>query len=871
MAVDLTSERCIENYMPLRIDTPVQFLKGVGPKFGDLLRKKGIATIGDLLQWYPRAYEDRRVARNIASLKADELVSLKAQIVNVSSFQLGKSRRKIYDITVRDDSGKIHCKFFRVPYKGYFERYQPQQFVRVIGKVTFYRGRLEFHHPDLQDLSNVGSSLPASGSLNEKALQQGASDKIQTTKIQTIRTQSTGPRSPRTQGTGGQATSAQVTGTPSPEVQSEADQDVVLPIYAETEGLTTRQIQKWMKAALIELKASGYADPEAAFRASDSVAASQRRGSSKRADGLYRTPEGILVGKPGQVPFIGSTGRVIGGMAGLSPSIATDFSATQKDAQNLATNAAGFVALNVAGFGPEPLEKFPPALRQKWQLPDRYSALLNVHVPPSDAGPEWCQSRSPFHRRLIFEEFFWLELYLAARRAGIQKEKAPALAPTLNLVEQLKKNLPFALTKAQERAFSEIIHDLKRPHPMHRLVQGDVGSGKTLVALMAALVAVANKSQAVIMVPTEILAEQHYKSAVRYLEPLGVTVGCLTGSMKQSERTQTLDLLKTGLINVVVGTHALIEDAVVFQNLSLVIIDEQHRFGVHQRSRLKQKGGSPHFLVMTATPIPRTLAMTVYGDLEVSVIDEMPPGRSPIVTRAGFESVRPKMLSFLKEQVAKGRQAYVVYPLVEESEKLDLKDAVSAYETLSVELAQWKVGLLHGKMKASEKDEVMTRFRSGEINVLVSTTVIEVGVDVPNATLIVIEHAERFGLSQLHQLRGRVGRGQHKSFCILMLGHAVGEDGRKRSEIMEGTNDGFKIAEADLELRGPGEFLGSRQSGLPGFRLANLIRDVQILQDARAAAFELLDQDPRLARKENRPLRDELLRTHGATALASVG
>ncbi len=829
--------------MPLRIDTPVQFLKGVGPKFGSLLRKKGIATIGDLLQWYPRAYEDRRVARNIASLKPDELVSLKAQVLHVSSFpmgqvvrvgqvgKMGQSRRMIYDITLRDESGKIHCKFFRAPYKGYFEKFQPQQMVRVVGKVTFYRGRLEFHHPDLQDLSNAGNTA-----ILANAEANGA---------------------------------------------DEIDQDVMLPIYAETEGLTTRQIQKWVKAALLELKASGYADPEAAFRSSSQDPA-MRRGSAKRVNhfggfsgglvddlggGLYRTREGVLVGKPGQVPFIGSTGRVIGEMPNFSKGSNGSNSAHLKTGskQDLSTSGVG------VSNGPELLEKFPLVLRQKWKLPDRYSALYNVHIPPPDAGQEWMQTRSQFHRRLIFEEFFWLELYLAARRAGIQKEKAPVLKPSLSLVEQLKKSLPFALTKAQERAFAEIVRDLKRAHPMHRLVQGDVGSGKTLVALMATLVAVANQSQAVIMVPTEILAEQHYKNAIRYLEPLGITVGYLTGSMRQAERAQTLDLLKSGLINIVVGTHALIEDAVAFHNLSLVIIDEQHRFGVHQRSRLKQKGGSPHFLVMTATPIPRTLAMTVYGDLEISVIDEMPPGRSPIVTRAGFESVRPKMLTFLKEQLEKGRQAYVVYPLVEESEKIDLKDAVSAYETLSVELTPWKVGLLHGKMKAAEKDDVMSRFRKGEVQVLVSTTVIEVGVDVPNANLMVIEHAERFGLSQLHQLRGRVGRGQHKSFCILMLGHAVGDDGRKRAEIMEATTDGFKIAEADLELRGPGEFLGARQSGLSGFRLANLLRDVKILQDARTAAFEILERDPQLTHRENQALREELLRTHGSTALASVG
>ncbi len=754
--------------MPLRIDTPVQFLKGVGPKLGDVLRGKGVQTVNDLLQWYPRAYEDRRAARSIASLRPDELVALKAQVVSVSSFHMGKSRRKMYDVTVRDGTGKVHCKFFRVPYKGYFERFQPSQFVRVIGKVTFYRGQIEFHHPDIQD--------------GEEDVAEGEG------------------------------------------------RDALLPIYPETEGLSGRQIQKFVKSALAELKLGGYDDPEAAFKTSFKDA---RVGEFK----------------PKFVPFESSSRKTQGG----------------------APPSGDRPAHSQRVGGPEPLEKLPKWLRDKYSLPDRYAALVNVHQPPKDAGVEWTESRSPFHRRLIFEEFFWLELYLAARHSGLRREQAPAFQTDLALVEKLKNALPFRLTGAQTRAFEDIARDLAQPHPMHRLVQGDVGSGKTLVALLAALVVIANRHQAAIMVPTEILAEQHFKNAVRFLEPLGVTVGLLTGSMRQGERDQTYGLLRSGAIDVVVGTHALIEDAVEFKSLGLVVIDEQHRFGVHQRSRLKQKGVSPHFLVMTATPIPRTLAMTVYGDLDVSVIDKLPPGRAPIQTRVGFDSVRPKMMRFLQEQLAKGRQAYVVYPLVEESEKIDLKDAVTAFEQLKVELSRWKIGLLHGRMKPEEKDAAMNAFRRGETQLLVSTTVIEVGVDVPNATLMIVEHAERFGLSQLHQLRGRVGRGEHKSFCILMLGNAVSDEGRQRARIMESTTDGFKIAEADLELRGPGEFLGARQSGLPGFRLANLVRDARILQEARAAAFEAIADDPTLARPENRPLRDELLRAHGATALASVG
>ena len=372
------------------------------------------------------------------------------------------------------------------------------------------------------------------------------------------------------------------------------------------------------------------------------------------------------------------------------------------------------------------------------------------------------------------------------------------------------------------------------------------------------------------MAPTEILAEQHFKNAKKLLEPLGLRVGMLVGKTKAAERRQTLAALQAQEIDLIIGTHALIEDEVQFANLGLVIIDEQHRFGVEQRGVLKNKGNSPHFLVMTATPIPRTLAMTVYGDLDVSIIDEMPPGRSPIQTRVAYDSKRPQALQFMLEQIQKGRQAYIVYPLVEESEKIDLKDAVSEYEQLKLQFPQLKVGLLHGKMKSDEKDQVMDQFRRHELQVLVSTTVIEVGVDVPNANIMIIEHAERFGLSQLHQLRGRVGRGEHKSYCILMLGYSVSEEGRQRTAFMEKTTDGFKIAEFDLELRGPGEFMGTRQSGLSGFKLANLVRDMSILQEAREVAFEILRKDPKLTFAENQPLREELLREHGPTAMAGI-
>ena len=754
-----------------RLDTPVQFIKGVGPKLGEVLRKKEVATVQDLLEWFPRAYEDRRAARNIASLRPDETVSLNAQVVKVNSFNMGKSSRKIYDVLLSDETGRIHCKFFRVPYKGYFERFRPGQTVRVIGKVSHYRGQLEFSHPELQDESSDDA----------------------------------------------------------------VDHDKLIPIYPESEGMTNRQIRKLLELVLVQIKTT-YATELAADLKTD--------GESETVPSANRyQPQPKLGGS--------AMGRRL--------------PTALRGKKNL--SGGGGLAEN----GAPSLEKLPRWLRREHHLVSRFEALENIHLPPADAGPDFIAQTSRYHRRIIFEEFFWLELFLASKKSGLKREAAPALMPLKSLTDKLQASLPFQLTTAQLRALNEITRDLTQPHPMHRLVQGDVGSGKTLVALLAALVAIENKLQAAIMVPTEILAEQHYQNAKRYLGPLGITVGLLTGSVKSAEREQTYEMLKNGMIQFCVGTQALIQENVEFANLGLVIIDEQHRFGVHQRSQLKNKGLAPHFLVMTATPIPRTLAMTVYGDLDVSVIDELPPGRSPIVTRVTYESKRPQVTKFLADQLTAGRQAYVVYPLVEESEKMDLRDAVSEFERLKTELPDFRIGLLHGKMRPAEKDEVMNRFRDGEIQILISTTVIEVGVDVPNANFMLIEHAERFGLSQLHQLRGRVGRGQHKSYCVLMLGRAVSDESRSRCEIMEKTNDGFKVAEADLEIRGPGEFLGARQSGLTGFKMANLVRDVKLLQEARAAAFAVTEKDPQLTREDNKVLRAELLRTRGGTSLASVG
>jgi ATP-dependent DNA helicase RecG len=441
-----------------------------------------------------------------------------------------------------------------------------------------------------------------------------------------------------------------------------------------------------------------------------------------------------------------------------------------------------------------------------------------------------------------------LELGLALRKRGVAAEmKGVAFRPAARLEAELRRTLPFALTRAQERVIAEIKRDMEADHPMNRLVQGDVGCGKTVVALMACLVAVENGYQASLMAPTEILAEQHFRNIVALAGPLGIEVGALTGSLTKKERSAVLQGVESGSARIIVGTHALIEQDVRFHRLGLAIIDEQHRFGVLQRSTLKKKGYAPDVLVMTATPIPRTLALTVYGDLDVSVIDEMPPGRSPVITRLFFESRRRDAYQLMESELRKGRQVYVVYPLVEETEKSDLKAATEMAAHLRRDIFPgWSVGLLHGRMKGREKDEAMSGFKAGTTQVLVSTTVIEVGVDVPNATVMAIEHPERFGLAQLHQLRGRVGRGSHQSWCILMGPRMFAEETRDRLNTFVRTTDGFRIAEEDLRLRGPGEFFGTRQSGLPDLRAANIIRDADLLVNARQEAFALTQQDPDL-------------------------
>ncbi|MBL7543981.1 MAG: ATP-dependent DNA helicase RecG [Bdellovibrionaceae bacterium] len=690
----------------LELKTPVQYVKGVGPTLGEALAKHGVKTVRDLIEVFPRTYEDRRSGIKIRDLKLDQLVSMKAQLIKVQSIPLGRTHRRIYDITLQDSSGVIHCKFFRVPYKGYFERFKPFQDIRVVGKVIDYRGRLEFHHPDLRDID------------------------------------------------------------PEEELQDE-----VIPVYVEMEGISSFKWQKLIRFAL-----------------------------------------SLLMKNPENLKF----------------------------------------------------DTLPVSVREKAGLIGYFDAIQAIHYPAKDKYTEYVESRSPSHQRLIFEEFFLLEAFLYSKKLRLQKENSPIYQSDGKLKAHVIASLPFQLTRGQLNAVVDIENDFLSGHPMHRLIQGDVGCGKTLVAFLAAVMMKENSYQSCIMVPTEILADQHYKNAINYLSGHGISIALLTGKTKLSERRELFENLAAGQVDLLIGTHAVLEDDVVFKNLSLVVIDEQHRFGVNQRAKLKAKGPSPHFLVMTATPIPRTLSMTVFGDLDVTVIKELPPGRMPIQTRAIFQNKQGPALDFLKQQIQKGRQGYIVFPLVEESEKIDLKNATEEFDRLKQMFPDLRWALLHGKMKPVEKEEIMVAFKDKKFDVLVSTTVIEVGVDVPNANIMMIEHAERFGLSQLHQLRGRVGRGEHKSFCILIMGYAVNEESRERVSFMEKSTDGFEIAEFDLKIRGPGEFLGTKQSGLVSFKIADLIKDQDILFEARKYAADVVNKDPGLEKSENIFIKQHLLEKKNA-------
>ena len=517
------------------------------------------------------------------------------------------------------------------------------------------------------------------------------------------------------------------------------------------------------------------------------------------------------------------------------------------------------------------IETLPVELVKRQNLISRADALKQIHFPPDDANlVEYAAARSKAHLRLIFEEFFWVSFALQLKRGERKKEpKGTIIEITETLRRRIEEFLPFTLTDAQNRVIERIFADLASDAPMNRLVQGDVGSGKTIVAFLAMFAAMENGYQTALMAPTEILAEQHSRNAKKIFENSPYRVELLTGSLRAAEKRKVQGDLAKGEIQAIIGTHAVIQDAVEFEKLGLAVIDEQHRFGVLQRGELQARGFNPDILVMTATPIPRSLAMTVYGDLDISVIDELPPGRTPVKTVVVGEDQRSGVYKGIEREIKLGRQVYIVYPLIEESEKMDLKAATKMFEELRDKIfPQFAVGLLHGKMKAVEKERIMREFVSGAMNILVSTTVIEVGVDVPNASLMIIEHAERFGLSQLHQLRGRVGRGAEQSFCVLLTGDKKTAVARERLGIMEETTDGFRIAEKDLEIRGQGEILGTRQSGIQTFKIGNIIRDLEILNDARKEA-EFYLTSRRLTRETSALI--ETARADARFKLAGIG
>jgi ATP-dependent DNA helicase RecG len=685
----------------LELTTPVQYVKGIGPRLAEILATKGIATVGDLLNHLPFRYEDRLNPRGIAELRAGEMATVIGEVRNSGLFRTRKM--PIFQLTVGQGQSKLKCLWFNATYLQ--DKFKPGQLVALYGKVEqdSRSGELQIMQPQVEMLGDGPGDA--------------ADDKA--------------------------AASLEV--------------GRIVPIY-ESAGqgqVTARWFRRIIRKALDD----------------------------------------------------------------LTPDLA---------------------------------ETIPAAVRERLALVSPREALWKVHWPEAGESFEDLQSsRTPAHIRLIFEELFFTELGLELKRRQQKTQTGIAFRLDDRVRQAIKKILPFHPTAAQKRVLKEIADDMQKPYPMRRLLQGDVGSGKTIIGFQAAIIAIENGCQVALMAPTEILAQQHYFSARRILENAGYRIVLLTGSLEADRKREVRRHIAQGNAQLVIGTHALLEEKVEFAKPGLVIVDEQHRFGVLQRLKLMKKSGEgndeknpvePDVLVMTATPIPRTLALTLYGDLDLSVLDELPPGRTPIVTRRISDDRSSEVWDFVRKQVAKGHQVYVVYPVIAENADTELKAAVKMYRELSGKVfADLKVGLLHGRLDSDLKDQVMRMFQKGELQILVATTVIEVGVDVPNATVMVIEHAERFGLAQLHQLRGRIGRGAAKSYCILMTGGKVTEEGERRLDAMVRTNDGFEIAELDLELRGPGEVFGTRQAGMPSFRVANLIRDRQLLELAKREAAAVMD------------------------------
>jgi ATP-dependent DNA helicase RecG len=729
----------------LEPSTPVQYVKGVGPRLAEILAAKGIATVDDLLHYLPFRYEDRLNPRSVAELRAGEMATVIAEVRNSGLFRT--RRMPIFQLTVGQGRAKLKCVWFNAAYLA--DRFQAGQMVALYGKVEEDRdGQLQIMQPQFEILSDMNTT-------NEEG----------------------GP------------TEAEKKAAASLEIGR------IVPIYEST-------------------------------------------GQGKLTPRWFRR-------------IIRST------LENLSPDL------------------------------PDPI---PAAVRAHLSLLSPREALWKVHWP--DAGESFSDlqsSRTAAHLRMIFDELFFIEIGLELRRREQKAQTGIAFQLNDGVRAAIKKILPFHPTTAQKRVLKEIATDMQTPSPMRRLLQGDVGSGKTIVAFQAAIIAIENGYQVALMAPTEILAQQHYFSARQILERAGYRIVLLTGSMEQDRKREVRRHIAQGNAQLVIGTHALIQDRVEFENLGLVVVDEQHRFGVMQRLKLMKKSddvrqdgakprhhtdAEPDVLVMTATPIPRTLALTLYGDLDVSLLDELPPGRTPVVTRCVPDERAPEVWDFVRKQINAGHQAYVVYPVIEENEERELKAAEQMHRQLREKIfPDLHVGLLHGRLDADEKERVMREFQQNKIEILVATTVIEVGVDVPNATIMVIEHADRFGLAQLHQLRGRIGRGAAKSYCVLMRGGKVSEDGERRLDAMVRSNDGFQIAELDLELRGPGEFFGTKQAGIPSFRVANIIRDRELLEAAkREAAFVVSGPNSEISKEEiDRALKQMRSRWAPSYGLMEVG
>lgn len=698
----------------LELATPVQYVKGIGPRLSEVLAAKGLATVDDLLHYLPFRYEDRLNPRGVAELRPGEMATVIAEVRNSGMFRT--RRMPIFQLVTGQGRARLKCIWFNAAYLK--DKFQPGHIVALYGKVEQdNRGELQLVQPQFEILGEADES-----------------------------------------------------GSQVPEEKAAASLEIgrIVPIY-ESAGqgrLSTRWFRRIIHKALESL------------------------------------PENL----------------------------------------------------------PEPI---PSAVRRRLSLMPPQEALWQVHWPqPGESLQDLQEARTPAHIRMIFEELFLVELGLELKRRQLKAETGIAFQLNEQARQAIKKILPFHPTAAQKQALKEIAGDMEKPAPMRRLLQGDVGSGKTIVAFEAAIIAIENGYQVALMAPTEILAQQHYFSARRILENAGYRIVLLTGSLEEDRKREIRRHIRQGNAQLVIGTHALIEQKVEFGKLGLVIVDEQHRFGVLQRFKLMKKSSEaepgkssapgknkvagaqaaePDVLVMTATPIPRTLALTLYGDLDVSVLNELPPGRTPVVTRRISDERSDEVWQFVRKQVQVGRQAYVVYPVIEENEESELKAALKMYKEMTSRIfPDLRIGLLHGKLNPELKEQVMQMFQKGDLHVLVSTTVIEVGVDVPNAAVMVVEHAERFGLAQLHQLRGRIGRGAAKSYCILMTGGKVSEDGERRLDAMVRTNDGFELAELDLELRGPGEFFGTKQAGMPSFRVANLIRDRELLEAAKREARAVL-------------------------------